>query len=248
MKQTAFFFLLCIFSLVGQGQNLDSLLAAPQTIELAISTPQPRLKETFQITLDINHLRANIFRSLIGKVELADQGFGSADNGKLVMNVTALNKGKNELGPLSFMVDGTRYTTNAITYEVIDPLPKVDRGLWLRKVVTSDSTFCVIIEQRIPANLKTEQSGNAVKLSTEPQYTEIAKFKDSYSIKGLSGINAHSETNFGRVNVNGEERQFMYGYSVYYFTIIDRHTGIKITKDKLENIPSDYKFDDIIIQ
>jgi hypothetical protein len=248
MKQTAFFFFLIIFSRTGRGQNLDSFLAAPQTIELAISTPQPRLMETFQITLDVNHLRANIFRSLIGKVELADQGIVSTDYGKLVMNVTALQKGKNQIGPLSFILNQTKYTTNAISYEVIDPLPKVDKGLWFRKVVTSDSTFCIIIEQRIPANAKAEQSGNSIKLSTEPQYTAIAKFKDSYSVKRLSGINAQSETNFGRVNINGEDRQFMYGYSVYYFIITDRQTSIKITKEKLENIPVDYKFDEIIIQ
>jgi hypothetical protein len=39
----------------------------------------------------------------------------------------------------------------------------------------------------------------------------------------------------------------MYGYSVCYFNIVDKKTKIKITKDKLANIPVDYKFENIIM-
>jgi hypothetical protein len=138
MKRTASILAFCFFSMVSRGQDFDSLLAQPQTVELLISTPQPRMNETFQISLDVNHLRANLFRSLIDKVRLVDR-IGSQDDGQMVMHVTALHKGKNQIGPLSFTVNQTKYTTNAITYEVIDPLPKTDDGLWFRKVSTSEA-------------------------------------------------------------------------------------------------------------
>jgi hypothetical protein len=232
----------------GWTQNIDSLLAEPQVIELSISTPQPRLQETFQISLDINHLRANIFKSLTGKLRLSDD-IGSTSNDQLILNVNALKKGHNEIGPLEFFLDKTKYTTNKLVYEVIDPLPNTDKGLWFRKVMTSDSTFCIIIEQRIPANSKTtKKSDNSITLTTEPEYNEIAKFKDSYSIDGVSGRNSHSSTNFSSIEIDGQDRQFMYGYAVYYFNIVDRKAKIKITKDKFENIPVDYKFNDVIIQ
>lgn len=248
MKQTILFTCLILLTSIGRTQNFDSLLAEPQTIELTISTPQPRLKETFQISLDINHLRANIFKSLAGKVQLSND-ISTSDDGDLVMNVNAVKKGKNEIGPLEFYLDKTKYTTNKIAFEVIDALPDTDKGVWFRKVMTSDTSFCIIIEQRIPANSKTiKQSDNSITFTTEPEYTDIVKFKDTYSIDGVSGRNSRTVTNFSSVTINGEDRQFMYGFSIYYFTIEDRKAKIKITKDKFQNIPDDYKFEDIVIQ
>ncbi|HEX4372496.1 MAG TPA: hypothetical protein VHZ50_04230 [Puia sp.] len=248
MKQILLFIFFILLSVFGWAQNIDLKLAEPQLIELTISTPQPRLNEIFQISLDINHLRANIFKSLAGKVQLSND-INTTDNGELTMNVTALKKGKNEIGPLEFFLDKTKYTTNKVVYEVIDPLPNTDKGLWFRKFFTSDTTFCIIIEQRIPANSKTtKKSDGSISFTTEPESNEMTKFKDSYSIEGASGSNSHSNTNFSSININGEDRQFMYGYSVYYFNIVDRKSKIKITKDKFQNLPADYKFEDISIQ
>jgi hypothetical protein len=240
-----FFILLSAF---GWTQNIDSILAQPQTLELTISTPQPRLKETFQITIDIYHLKANIFKSLAGKVKLSNDA-STTNNGDLIMNVNAIQKGKNEIGPLEFYLDKTKYTTNKITFEVIDALPNTNKGVWIRKVMTGDATFCIIIEQRIPASSKTtKKSDNTITFTTEPEYSEIVKFKDSYSIEGVSGRNSYSTTKFSSVMINGEDREFMYGYSVYYFSIEDKKAKIIITKDKLQNIPADYKFEQIVIQ
>ncbi|HMC98535.1 MAG TPA: hypothetical protein VKH37_00230, partial [Ferruginibacter sp.] len=77
MKQTIFLALLVLLTAVGQSQNIDSLLAIPQTIELTVSTPQPRLGEAFQISIDANALKANIFKSLIGQVGLSNELNGS---------------------------------------------------------------------------------------------------------------------------------------------------------------------------
>lgn len=247
MKQTIITILFLFSTFFGSAQNIDSILAEPQVIKLSISTPQPRFKETFQISIDINHLRANIFKTLAGKVQLAED-INNTDNGQLVMNVNALRKGKNEIGPIEFYLDKTKYTTNKIHYEVIDPLPNIDKGLWFRKVMTSDTTFCIIIEQRIPANSKTtKKSDNSITFTTEPEHSDIVKFKDSYSIAGVNGRNSHSSTNFNSVEINGEARQFMYGYSVYFFDIEDRKAKITITKDKFQNLPDDHKFEDIPI-
>jgi len=248
MKQTFLLTCFILLSAFGWTQNIDSILAEPQVIELTISTPQPRLKETFQISIDVNHLRANIFKSLAGKVQPSNH-INTTDKGDITMNVTAIKTGKNEIGPLEFFLDNTKYTTNRIIYEVIDPLPNTDKGLWFRKVMTSDTTFCIIMEQRIPANNKTtKKSDNSISITTEPEYNEIAKFKDSYAIDGVSGRNSQSNTDFSSIVSEGEDKQFMYGYSIYYFNIVDKKAKIKITKDKFQNLPNDYKFEDIIIR
>ncbi len=248
MKLTFLSILFVFLSQFGRTQNIDSLLAEAQVIDLSISTPQPRLSETFQISIDISHLKVNIFKSLFSKVQLSND-ISNTDNSELTINVKAFKKGKNEIGPLAFFLNDTKYTTNKISYEVIEPLPDIDNGIWFRKVSTNDSTFCIIIEQRIPANRKTtKKSESSTLFTTEPEYNEILKFKDSYSIIGLSGGNSHINTNFSSVNINGEERQFMYSFSVYNFNIINSKAKIKISKDKFQNIPDYYKFQDIIIQ
>ncbi|THU38501.1 hypothetical protein FAM09_17720 [Niastella caeni] len=247
MKKTIFITAFLLSVSFGRAQNIDSMFAEPQVIELTISTPQPRLKETFQISLDINHLRTNIFKSLAGKVKISND-INVTDREQFTLNVNALKTGKNEIGPLEFYLNKTKYTTNKIIYDVIEALPNTDNGLWFRKVMTSDSTFCIIIEQRIPANNKTTQtSNNSISFTTEPLYTDIAKFKDSYSIEGVNSTNSHSNTNFSSVEINGHDKQFMYGYSVYYFNIVNRKAKIKITKDKFTNLPVDYNFEDIVI-
>ena len=179
---------------------------------------------------------------------MADDINGTKDE-QFTMNVNALQKGKNEIGPLTFYLDKTKYTTNKIVYEVIDPLPNTDNGLWFRKVTTGDNTFCIIIEQRIPANSKTiKTSDNSISITTEPTYKDVVKFKDSYSIDGVNSSNAHSNTSFSSTEINGKDKRFMYGYSVYYFTIVDKNAKITITKDKFEHLPANYKFEDIVVQ
>jgi hypothetical protein len=249
MKKLALITIFFISAFYGSSQNIDSLLSIPQTLELKISTPQPRLKEKFQLSLDINYIRAHIFKSEIGKFEFAED-IGNTDQNLMVLNVTSTKAGKNQIGPLEFNINGTKYSTTKIEYEVIEALPNIDKGIWFRKVFTSDSTFCIIIEQRIPAmEKKTIKSNNSFTLSTEPEFNQIAKFKDSYSISGLSGLDSRSYTEFGSIYDNsGTQKQFMFGYSIYYFRIVDKKIKIKITKDKFENLPGDYKFDDIIIQ
>jgi hypothetical protein len=229
------------------SQNIDSLLSIPGKLELSISTPQPRLGEKFKITLDDTYLKAQIFKSAIGKIQFSED-INNPDAG-MVLYVNALEKGKNTIGPLEFIVNGTKYTTNKIGYEVIDPLPNTDKGIWIRKVNITDSTFCLIIEQRIPAKPKTTvNKGNSVTYSTEPEYTTILKFKESYSIKGLSGRNSYSNTDYGYfMDADGKQKKYLSAYSVYYFKIEDKTDQILITRDKFDNIPGDYNFQPILV-
>jgi hypothetical protein len=238
---------LILAHLQGFSQNIDSLLAIPRNLELSISTPQPRLGESFKITLDETYLRAQIFKSAIGKIKFAET-LGNTNETDMVLTFNALVKGKNVIGPLEFTLNGTKYTTNKIEYEVVDALPNVDKGIWIRKVKISDSLFCIIIEQRIPAKPKTTvNSEKSTNFTTEPEYTTILKFKDSYSIKGISGINSSSSTDYGYLVDEGEQKQFLSAYSVYYFKIEDKTIKIAITGDKFDNIPNGYSFQSILI-
>jgi hypothetical protein len=248
MKNSLLTTCLFLLALTARSQNIDSILTAPQTIELSISTPQPRLNETFEITLDAMHIRANIFRSLMGKLEYAEE-IGSSDDNKLTMKVKALSKGKSEIGPFEFYIDKTRYTSNTISYEVVDALPKTDNGIWIRKVKTSDSTFCIIIEQRIPAATKiTNNPDNSISFSPEAESDEMVEYKYTTAIVGVRGNGSTTNTNFSSIKVNGKEKEFKSGYAVHKFIIEDKTAKIKITRDLFKNLPADYKFEEIVVQ
>lgn len=239
-----FFFLL---SVDGVAQSLDSLVAIPRSLELSISTPQPRLGQQFKVMLDENYLRAQIFKSAIGKIQLADN-VGNTDEGQMVLTVNALVKGKDVIGPLEFTINGTKYTTNKIEYEVIDRLPDVDRGVWVRKVKLSDSTFDIIIEQRIPAKWKTNNSPekNSTSFTQEAESTNILKFKDNYSIEGVRGLGSFTSSDYGSyTNDKGEQIEYLNAFSIYHFLMDGKTPKIVITKDKLENFPSGYNFESI---
>lgn len=154
------------------------------------------------------------------------------------------------MGPLQFNINGTSYTTNKISYEVIDALPNVDEGLWFRKVKTSDSTFCIIIEQRVKAGTKkTATSENSFSLTNVAETDAVVKFKESYSVPGLSGLHGNSYSDFRSIyNDAGEQRQFLFSYTIFHYTIVDKNIPIKFTKEKFDNIPGYYKFEDIVIQ
>jgi hypothetical protein len=165
------------------------------------------------------------------------------------MKVKALAKGKNEIGPFEFYIDKTRYTSNKVAYEVVDALPNTDNGIWFRKVMTGGNTFCIIIEQRIPAATKSRKTAdNTITITTEPVSEEMVEFKDSYSIDGVSGRDSQRNTSFSNLVKNGEEVPFKYGFAIYYFTIDDEKAKIKITRDKFKNLPKDYKFEEIVVQ
>ncbi|GAB2819341.1 hypothetical protein [Ferruginibacter profundus] len=238
MKKLFLAFLFLVILFYGQAQ----------TLQLSISNPQPRIGDEFELTLDIKTLKSEIFKSIADKVQIVSE-YIAGESGEMKIKVKALKKGINELGPLTLSLNGVAYTTNTISYEVIDPLPNVDRGLWFRKVKKSDSTFCIIIEQRIPANEKTTYKGeNSISIATEPETKEFVKFKERYSIAGLSSDASSTSTDFSSVKINGQSKSYMRCFSVYNFAIDDKTLKIIITKDLFDNLPKTYKFEEIYVQ
>ena len=228
---------------------LDSLLSVPQTLELKLSSPQPRLRQKVELSLNINYVRAQIFRTELGKFEPAED-IGDTDGDLMVMKINALQKGRQVIGPLSFTLNGTKYTSNKIEYDVIEALPDVDKGVWIRKVFPNDSTVCIIIEQRIPASRRVSKiDQNTSKYWVEPNSANTITMKSAPSVHGLqysTSVNFAEEGRF--YNKKRELVNYLSGSSINYFKIVDKAGSIKITKDDFINLPADYKFQDIIVR
>ena len=225
-----------------------SLYGKTQSLELSISNPQPRVGDDFYLSVDISDLKSELFKSLSNKVQISTD-YITGDNGQLKIKITASNKGIAELGPLSFSLNGTTYSTNKVTYEVIDELPQVDNGLWIRKVRKDETTFYLIIEQRIPAKIVTAKNDdNSITTSTEPETEEFVKINSDYSIEGLSTDFSSTSSDYSSFVETGIRKHYMNCFSFYTFKIEDKTQKIVLSRDLFENLPKTYKFEEIKVQ
>ncbi len=120
---------------------LSPLILFSQNLKIMLTNPEPRQGDE----LDINLFLANdnitydeyfeIFRTTSFEGQLNLTGF-TKDTGVV------------SIGPLTFKINNTVYTSDSIKIKVIENLPNVDRGIWLR-VVKSYGAEIFIIEQRL---------------------------------------------------------------------------------------------------
>lgn len=122
-----------------------------QTLELNISTPQPRLGESFSISANIDTIAKYVFGGLSNKFTVSTYTTASSETSKIGISLIAKKPGRNEVGPLVLTINGKKYLTNKLTFNVVDSLPYVNKGLWIRQVHVDDTTSYIIIEQRIPS-------------------------------------------------------------------------------------------------
>lgn len=251
VKQFTLFIVALLHSVLVVAQiEIDSFLAMPQTLELEMSTVQPRLHETFTITLDASYIRADIFKSAMDNLKVVENAGSIYSDNKMVFHVTALQKGKNEIGPLSFTLNGTNYTTNKLEFEVIDDLPDTDEGVWFRYGKTSDSSFYLIIEQRIPADMKKKSiSKSTVSYSYVPEREETVRLSNRYSMDNLRSEASNSNSEIKSFyNKKGNRIEFLSSYCISYFTIKNKSQKVIFVESDFINLPKGYRFKDILIE
>jgi hypothetical protein len=240
----------------------------PHLLKLSISTPQPRLNEIFYLQLDVTDLKRDIFGELAADIEPKREVINPKNGKKQIrintqmlektairLNKTAFEKGKFEAGPLVFELNGTKYTTNKISYEVIDSLPDIDNGLWIRKIVVDDKTVCIIIEQRTPVKIiRTKTKYGTTHIASERPVIPVVNINPVLfnPVPGLKHQNGHSGSgvfNMGEEDlIDGNTKSYSHSYSISYFEITEPKASIKLTKENFENMPEGYEFEDIAIQ
>ena len=216
-------------------------------LELSISNPQPRLNEGATVSLNIEPLKRTILDNLpqIGNKEIIKSSAGPYT----LFSLKTPEKGKYEVGPLEFMINDTRYITNKILYEVIDPLPETDNGLWIRYIKQSDSTFCIIIEQRIPADsvFKKRDFESLKNALTEDHIALFLRLGQNGGDILLCKSAGNQRGNTSST-VNGIQKTYEQSRYSYFMLVLNRHEHIVLTSKDFVNLPSDYKFEDIIVQ
>jgi hypothetical protein len=213
---------------------LSGLDCIAQTLNLEISNPQPRLGEVFTVSVNIDTLSAIILKPLADKFKMSStSGSASTDYPKFTADVWATNLGENVIGPLTFEFNGKRYSTSQVKFDVVDSLPATDRGLWFRKVIANDSTFYILIDQRVPFNESND--ANSVKL-----VGSVENIRSDGSTTTSTSTSIDSD--------KGKISEYSSYFGNYKFIITDKSKPVVIRKDAFSGLPPDYKFEDIVIK
>lgn len=219
--------------------------ALSQTLHLEISTPQPRVGEDFTIMVNIDTVAKDVFSGLAGKFTVSSYSFGNASS-MIGANLNASKTGKNVIGPLTLNINGKKYLTDKLTFDVVDSLPAVNKGLWIRQLPLNDTTTYIIIEQRIPAlNYLTHDSTSismTAKTSIDDKKAEMVQ--DSV-------VSFHGSTENQKLSPDikpGESLNFYQNDFAMYEVKHAKNKPLILTKDYFTNLPSYYKFEDIVIK
>ena len=233
------FFILCalMFPAVCFSQNLI----------LEISTPQPRLGEEFSLTISADSIAKNVFNFLSGKFSISNYVSSSNTESILGTNIQATKLGHNDIGPVTLSINGKKYSTNKLGFDVVDSLPAVNRGLWIRKVPINDTSVYIILEQRIPALTYITHSQNSINMSTKANEDD----KETGMTQDSTEVHFHGSRQDYRSVINaktGAKMDFKNFFAIYRITKADKSKPMVITKDFFTSIPDYYVFQDITIK
>lgn len=226
MKQIVFLFTACFLSMQLSAQKADV-----QKLQLSISTPQPRLGQEFFVLINIDPMKKELAKSLKKNMKFSSEN-SPWHCDAMDMVLLATEKGKQTIGPLEFTFNGVDYVTNKAEFEVIDALPQVTEGLWMRKAAADSNMVHLIIEQR----MLTQDSKLAVKLKT-----------DSLPA-GIMLMNTDSRFSNEQIpNTNGSSTACYLYYAIYTFKIQDATKHVALTKDNFLNVPEGFTFSEVEI-
>jgi hypothetical protein len=225
----------------------SSISCYSQTLELSITPRQPRLGQNFYISFSSDTLSKQIFILPADKFKITSYGAFTSAETSLSVTLKALKIGQNEIGPLTFILNGNTYKTNIIKFTVADSLPNVDKGTWIRKVRIDDTTVYILIDQRIPThNHITQKDSNTISMSAEVNDDEKEAELTSGDIENgkIESWGSSSET---RPNFTGDGPSYGSFYKCYKVTILNKNKPLVLTKQEFTNLPGYYKFQNIPI-
>ena len=139
------------------------------------------------------------------------------------------------------------YKTDIIRFTVAEPLPNVDKGIWIRKVPLNDTTVYILIDQRIPThNSITKKDGNGITVSAEVNDNEKETVLRSGDIENVK-IEDWGSSSTTIPNFTGKELSYASYYKCYKVTKKFKSQPVVINKQAFDDLPAYYQFQNIII-
>ena len=240
MKQIKILISLLLVNIFSYAQNDKST----KILEVYFSNPQPRINERAEISIDLSQLTDTLINSIplsyrknIGPIYMDRLTIASIKTDKL---------GKFEIGSMEYRINDTKYKSGKLTYEVIDSLPNIDKGIWIRKYKENDSTFWIIIDQRKPIEENYVRYDSSGKVSKEFLQNLNVQFRPEIYDRSVqySGSPMYGSTD--SLIINGVLKVSYHSLSTYRLKLLTKKE-IKITRRDFIGLPDGYVFRDIII-
>jgi len=218
-----------------------------QALKLDISLPQPRLGQDFYVSFPLDTLSKQIFNLPADKFKIYRYAASTGESTSISVNLEALKTGPNQIGPLTFTFNGHTYKTNQLKFTVADSLPKVEKGIWIRKVPLDDTTVYIMIDQFLTAhNTFTQKDPNSFTTSSQVDDDQKEAKLKTEDIENANvtewGSSSTTEPDF-----SGKGKSHGTFYKCYKVTIADKSKPLILTKKDFENLPADYNFQNIVI-
>ena len=240
MKQIKILLSLLFVNIFSYAQNDKST----KILEVYFSNPQPRINEGADISIDPSQLIDTLYNSIplsyrnnIGSYYIDRLTVASINTDKL---------GKFEIGSMEFKLNGTKYKSHILTYEVIDSLPNTDKGIWIRNYKENDSIFWIIIDQRKPMIETYVRYDSTGKVSKEFLQNLNVQFRPEIYDRSVqySGSPMYGSTD--SLIINGNLKVSNHTLSTYRMKVPNKKE-IKITRKDFIGLPDEYVFRDIIL-
>ena len=224
------FFILCLLAI--------PVLSFAQTLKLEISNPQPRVGDYITLTINADSLSKDVFSSI------SDKDFTFGYEQYISTDIKATTTGKKTIGPFNINLNGKKYITNKLDINIAESLPDIPEGLWIRKVIDSDNTFYILIEQRVLLLKNVAHKDNSLATNTNASIDNIETELINNNIPNVTAVSFSVSSDIQQTDGMPENR---YCLRKYKFSITDKTKHVILTKENFKGLPNYYKFTDIIV-
>jgi hypothetical protein len=226
-------------------------LSAFSQSTLEPNNPAPRVGDLIEVNV---HFEKEDLGSLEKKAEKTASESKQIEQNRIAMGTlrlaqTPTDTGEFVVGPMSLTFNGQVYTTQKLVLNVSPALPeKVTDGIWIRTVSHGEHRY-LIIEQRIANQLKKQDDGNSITLSSDD--VTFAEFdRDKLEGKGLEIVSSSSASRTQQVD---KKAGFGAGTSSYRISIFRFEStpmfksGLRIDKKFFSDLPKNVKLPEVVI-
>jgi len=148
----------------------DEKVRSEETIRLSTLYPEPRVGQSFSISLDLAFLEAYMQEALPPGMAIT----GNSAFNTYSREISVKDTGSFQIGPWEMQFNGIIYQTDSLHIRVLDPLP-LEEGLWIR-IMEHEGKQYLILEQQLKSNWEIEEEDNGT--LTSSGYTDELKFAE----------------------------------------------------------------------
>jgi hypothetical protein len=203
------FLLLCSFSVLSQQ------------LKLRVNYPEPRRGD--EIALSV----------FLEEEDLATRPI----EGDFKFNHYTQDTGSVSIGPISLTINGIKYTTDSVKVRVIEKLPNVDSGIWVR-IVEFNQVEYLVIEERI----------SYLKAKGSPIFIELVDY--SINEAGLK-VSLKSSSSFTQYIKDKYDENISVHYKISVFEIKKENFfkgNFKIGRQYFRDVEEGTKIPEIVIK